>query len=220
MGVVSIQAQMGHKNQHRTAAAMTGRVELSLNDPAARDEWLRRLQGRAENRARRAEMAFRLPPGFALRMYHRQDGCCAISGIRFNLKRYPKALVKHPFAPSIDRKLSSGAYTPDNVRLVCVAVNFGMGQWGDEVYMTLARAAVAREAKDRIDPDPTRDTDWHARQREKIAAAEALQETLPGPEWAKLDGHIRSLKRVLTMGPERLRDAARKARETRERQHG
>jgi hypothetical protein len=43
--------------------------------------------------------------------------------------------------------------------LVCVAVNFGMRQWGEEVFMTLARAAVAREAKDRTNPDPAGDAD-------------------------------------------------------------
>jgi hypothetical protein len=31
------------------------------------------------------------------------------------------------------------------VRLVCVAVNFGMGQWDEEVFLTLAQAAVERE---------------------------------------------------------------------------
>ena len=48
----------------------------------------------------------------------------------------------HPIAPSIDRRLSAGGYAPDNVRLVCVAVNFGLGQWGDEVFLSLARAAA------------------------------------------------------------------------------
>ena len=51
-------------------------------------------------------------------------------------------LVKHPFAPSLDRISSQGGYTADNVRLVCIAVNFGMGQWGEELYLTFARAAV------------------------------------------------------------------------------
>jgi hypothetical protein len=41
--------------------------------------------------------------------------------------------------------------------------------------MTLARAAVAREAKEQSNPDPSDDSDWHVRQREKIAAAEALR---------------------------------------------
>jgi hypothetical protein len=104
-------------------------------------------------------MQFTLPSEFAATLYERQHGRCAVSGVKFDLERFPDALVKHPFAPSIDRILSTGHYTPDNVRLVCVAVNFGMGEWGLEVYMTLARAAVAREAKEQHDPDPQGDSD-------------------------------------------------------------
>jgi hypothetical protein len=113
---------------------------MSLGDPNQRRERFRQLQARAENRARKARMAFTLRPGFALILYDQQKGRCAVSGFEFNLQRFPEALVKHPFAPSIDRRLSSGGYTEDNVRLVCVAVNFGMGQWGEELYMTLARS--------------------------------------------------------------------------------
>ena len=91
-------------------------------------------------------MLFTLPPEYTVKLDKDQDGRCAVTGLRFNLERFPNALVKHPFAPSVDRRLSSGGYTVDNVRLVCVAVNFGMGQWGEEVFLTLARAAIDREA--------------------------------------------------------------------------
>jgi hypothetical protein len=184
---------------------------LDFGDPLTRRDWLRRLQASAEGRARKAQMRFTLPPEFAATLYDRQLGRCAVSGIEFNLQRFADALVKHPFAPSIDRKLSSGGYTEDNVRLVCVAVNFGMGQWGEEVYMTIARAAVAREAKDRVDPDPAGDADWYARQRERIAAAEMLRDRLPETEKAKLRRHIASLRRALSLGPAGLRAAAQKA---------
>jgi hypothetical protein len=40
----------------------------------------------------------------------------------------------------------------DNMRLVCVAVNFGMGQWGEEVFLTLARAAADHEKRERLEP--------------------------------------------------------------------
>lgn len=191
---------------------------MNLSDPNQWREWVRRRQASAENRARKAGMAFTLRPGFALTLYDQQAGRCAVSGIEFNLQRFPDALVKHPFAPSIDRKLSSGGYTEDNVRLVCVAVNFGMSQWGEEVFMTLARAAVACEAKERTNPDRAGDADWYARQRERIAAVEALRERLGQPEREKLRRHIASLKQALTMGPERLRAAAEKAKQSRRKQ--
>ena len=161
-------------------------------------------------------MDITLPDGFAVALYERQNGRCAVSGIEFSLQSYERALVKHPFAPSIDRILSEGHYTPDNARLVCVAVNFGMGHWGQELYMTLARAAVAREAKEQSDPDPAGDSDWHARQREKIAAAEALRDSAPEPEQGALKRRIAALKRNLTLGPEGLRRAACRAKNTRQ----
>jgi hypothetical protein len=162
-------------------------------------------------------MSFTLQPDFAAKLDDQQEGHCAVSGFEFNLQRFRDALAKHPFAPSIDRKLSSAGYTEENVRLVCVAVNFGMGQWGDEVFMMLARAAATREAKERHDPDPADDEGWHARQSEKIAAAEALRKNSPEAEKPALTRRIAALRRALTMGPAGLREAARKARETADR---
>jgi hypothetical protein len=183
---------------------------------AYRSEWLGRLQASAANRARKAGMDFELPEGFAAKLFDDQEGRCAVSGIELNLESYDKALVKHPFAPSIDRILSDGHYTPDNVRLVCVAVNFGMGQWDQELYMKIARAAVAREAKEQTNPDPSGDSDWHARQREKIAAAKALRGSAPPEEKPALIRRVAALKRNLKLGPEGLRRAACRARKTRQ----
>lgn len=189
---------------------------MNFTDPDWRRSWLGRLQTSASVRARKSGMRFDLRPGFASQLYEDQHGCCAVSGLRFNLERFAEALVKHPFAPSIDRKLSSGGYTEDNVRLVCVAVNFGMGQWGEEVFLTIARAAVAHEAKEQSGLSADDDGDWYARQRERIAAAEALSGKLSDSERIKQRGHIASLKRALTMGPDRLRLAASRARARRE----
>ena len=185
---------------------------MNLADPDQRREYLRRRQVSAKNRARKTKKEFTLRPGFASILYDQQAGRCAVSGKEFNLQSFPDLFVKQPFAPSIDRKLSNGGYTEENVRLVCVAVNFGMGQWGEEVYMDLARGAIEREKKDRKNPDPAGDADWYARQRERIAAAEALCDRRRGQERKRLRCHIASLKRALTMGPERLRAAAQKAK--------
>jgi hypothetical protein len=32
-----------------------------------------------------------------------------------------------------------------NVQLVCIAVNFGLGQWGEEVFRTIAEATVRNQ---------------------------------------------------------------------------
>jgi len=193
-----------------TAARVTTPFTNDFDDPAQRRRWLRKLLVSAKRRARKAGMAFDLTPEFADTLW--KDGRCAVTGLSFNLQAYRDALVRHPFAPSIDRKLSSGGYTKGNVRLVCVAVNFGMGQWGDEVYLKLAHAAVEYEAKAL---DPARDPDWRAGYRERIAAAQLILAGLPETERAKQRQRIAGLKRALTLGPDGLRAAAAKAKASR-----
>lgn len=68
-------------------------------------------------------------------------GHCAISGRHFSMEDFG-CLVCHPFAPSVDRMNCHEGYTITNTRLVCVAVNFGMNQWGEDVYYELAGAAA------------------------------------------------------------------------------
>jgi len=194
------------------ARVMTPAAAPNFDDPAERQRWLRVLLASAKRRARKAGMLFDLTPEFADTLW--KDGRCAVTGRNFSLQRFPDALVKHPFAPSIDRKLSSGGYTKDNVRLVCVAVNFGMGQWGEEVFLELAHAAVDNEQRpSRLDPG----MDWRAAYRERIAAAGVLLAGLPQSERAKQRQRIAGLKRALTLGPDGLRAAAAEAKASRKR---
>jgi hypothetical protein len=106
--------------------------------------WLRSLPGRSRHRAIRSQLSHDRTPDLGLELFKRQRGRCAVSGLPFSLRRFDGVLVKHPFAPSFHRISShQGGYTTDDVRLVCIAVNFGMGQWGEDLYLTFARAAVA-----------------------------------------------------------------------------
>jgi hypothetical protein len=98
--------------------------------------------------------------------------------------------------------------------LVCIAVNFGMGQWGEEVYLTLARAAADHEKRERFEPSTDLNA-WRAGYSERISAAEALLASLPENEQAKQRRRIASLKRVLTLGPEGLKKAAERAQKSR-----
>ena len=192
-------------------------TESTSHEPIS-DEWrrlLRRRQAAARRRAQLRNKEFDLRQGFAESLFVAQGGRCAVTGLKFSFEAYPDAFVKHPFAPSIDRKLSGRGYTEDNVRLVCTAANFGMGQWGDELFIRLADAAAQRARRDQTDPDPAADADWHDRQQTRIQAVEAVRDKLPATEQARLQAHLASLRRALTMGPERLRAAAAKASGTR-----
>jgi len=108
-------------------------------------KYLRAVWRRHRDGAKHRNMAFTIESADVVQLYVDQGGRCAVTGLEFSFERYLDAFVKHPFAPSIDRIQSKGGYTPGNVRLVCAAVNFGMGDWGQGLFMRLARAAVARE---------------------------------------------------------------------------
>jgi hypothetical protein len=178
------------------------------DNTSAMDARLRQLQAGARKRAGKS---YDLPPGFTASLFERQGGRCAVTGIRFSLEEYPHALVKHPFAPSLDRMDSKVGYTVSNVRLVCVAVNFGMNQWGEDVFMRLARAAVEYRPAPKSDPDAK----WFARQLERIASAEKDLGILPIAQQPKQRQTIAGLKAALAKRPERLREIARRAAETR-----
>lgn len=65
-------------------------------------------------------------------LYEMAGGRCQLTGIEFSNELIGKTKSR-PWAPSIDRIDSSKGYALDNIRLVCVAVNFALGAWGDEV---------------------------------------------------------------------------------------
>jgi anti-sigma28 factor (negative regulator of flagellin synthesis) len=175
--------------------------------------WLNRLQARRKSGAQKKGISFELiEPDFIAKLYEQQGRRCAVSGVKFNLERHPNALVKYPFAPSIDRKLSTGGYTKENVRLVCVAVNFGLNQWGDEVFLAVARGAVACESQSTSAlADVGSDAKWEAELRERITTAEELLRLLPAglQRWQRK--HIAGLKSALTKGLAGSRGAAEKA---------
>jgi hypothetical protein len=189
-------------------------VAIDLRNDAERRRWLRRMLLRNENNAKKKGFVFTLPSDYAETLYLKQRGRCEVTGIPFHLERFADALVKHPFAPSIDRRLSTSGYTPDNVRLVCVAVNFGMGQWGQEMFLTLARHAVARE---KVSTDNDVDL-WQARQLERIRAAETIRSILPPEEQLAQAHHISGLRAAQTLvqksGLEGLRERATRARQS------
>ena len=54
---------------------------------------------------------------------------CAVSLIPFSLEPVPGKRRK-PFAPSIDRIDSAKGYVAGNVRVVCLATNLAMNEWG------------------------------------------------------------------------------------------
>lgn len=68
---------------------------------------------------------------------------CALTGLPFELDRAGVGNAM-PFGPSIDRKESSKGYTKDNVRVVCLAVNYALNEWGDDVFRKISIAFATK----------------------------------------------------------------------------
>ena len=64
---------------------------------------------------------------------------CQVTGIPFSLTK-PDASKRRPYSPSIDRINPADGYTKDNTRIVCLAVNLAMNEWGDEVVSQISQA--------------------------------------------------------------------------------
>lgn len=80
----------------------------------------------ARTRSRNKGTYFALD-GFAEELQRRIDaGRCEISGVDFDLSPGRK-----PNSPSLDRINPSLGYTPENVRVICHALNAALGDWGE-----------------------------------------------------------------------------------------
>jgi hypothetical protein len=225
--IAGIKAAIQRERDTKPGPTTPHRNIQELADPRG---LLNHLISSARRRAQKMPVAFNLTLDFLADLYGRQEGMCAVSRLRFNMKRIPEALVKHPFAPSIDRIDSKGGYTQNNVRLVCVAVNFGMGEWGTEVYLTLARSAVAYELQEKSEdavPAPTPATSerqltmtaemqWRAKLEDRLQAAEELLPLLNEIGSAAQRHRIAGLQAALAKGYFGVKVAASKAWQSRQ----
>lgn len=90
----------------------------------------------ARKRARLKKWEFNLTSEWARKKLAHQEYRCALSGVEFS-ERKVGGSWKRPWRPSLDRIDAKRGYTKDNVRIVCVAVNTLLHDWGDEVFRVL-----------------------------------------------------------------------------------
>lgn len=171
-----------------------------------------RLLGAARSNAKKADVPFALDECVISEIWKEQGGRCAVSGLDFTDEQFATALVKRPFAPSIDRIVPRDGYVPKNVRIVCVCANFSMNEWGLETLVRLAdavldfhRSSVVRDRLVAI---------WRARQEGRIAEAVVAAARMSGQDAIDYRRRIAGLRRALTLSPQGLRLAAERARAT------
>lgn len=115
------------------------RQRVALEQPADVMKHLRRSFGRISGRALRKKIEFDLTWDDCQMMMSRAAGRCEVSGIPFHLDGIGD-LSRRPFAPSVDRIQSKIGYTAANCRLVCVAVNVAMNEWGVDTLMLVLQS--------------------------------------------------------------------------------
>jgi hypothetical protein len=100
---------------------------------------LRRALPAAKQRAAKRHLPFDLTEEWALEQIKRQDFKCALTGILFQAEDDDPGRLR-AYAPSLDRIDCSKGYTIDNVRIVIVAINIMLLDWGEEIFHRVAKA--------------------------------------------------------------------------------
>lgn len=174
-----------------------------MNPATPQDIALRSVLNRARQRANKKGWTFDLTLDDLRAMWWAQNGRCALSGLEFHEESFQDARLRKPFAPSLDRQDNYHGYIRDNVRLVCAAVNFARGQWGDDVLRQIAHGIVEAERQE--------ERGWYAQQEAKLALAQAELSGLTGEAHRRQKRMIAGLKASIKKGPSRLRSAGRRA---------
>lgn len=104
------------------------------------------LYNSARSRARKRGVEFSLTQDDVLLLFARSRGRCEVTGIPFSNVRIGLCR-RAPFRPSLDRITPGGGYAVGNVRLVCVAVNTALGEWGDAIFRQIAAAFLGHDSR-------------------------------------------------------------------------
>jgi hypothetical protein len=92
----------------------------------------------ALHRANKKGAQFTLTKDDVDNLFARSGGRCEITGLPFSFEN-PDLHSKRPFVPSIDRIDCKGIYEAKNCRLICLAANVAINEWGERIFAKVAR---------------------------------------------------------------------------------
>lgn len=124
--------------------------------------WFKRMWRSAECRAGVRKVVWALGESDFWKLVRESDGKCAITG----LPLYFGPAVHHPMQPSLDRIESGVGYCIGNCRIVLLAVNYAMNEWGEELFREIAFSYAASALRNGI---PGFDLNSISRKRKKTA---------------------------------------------------
>ena len=94
----------------------------------------------AKNRAQTKQLSFDIDKQYLWKLWEENDGCCALTGQRFDLTKWGNRGQVSPQAPSLDRIKPSLGYTKGNVRLITYHMNISLSDFGVEEFERLIAA--------------------------------------------------------------------------------
>lgn len=100
------------------------------------------LFNESKKRSKNTNIPFSLTKSEIDNMLIECNGSCALTNIPFDLHFY-STYTSNPFRPSIDRIDTNKGYVKENVRLVCIAVNYALNEFGEQVFRQVCDAYFA-----------------------------------------------------------------------------
>lgn len=131
----------GHSHRH-LQTAWEATVEKMLHD---RKSWLHRTAQGMAYRGRRSGRGASMTPLQLADILLRCNGYCEVTGIALTFDRPDPSKRAAPFQPSIDRIDSSKGYSAANCRVVALAVNLAMREWGEAVIARIGKAIFLKQ---------------------------------------------------------------------------
>lgn len=114
-----------------------------------------KMHSSAKGGARGRGLIFELSKQNVVDLLISSQGRCMATGIEFSEIKEP-GIKMALWQPSIDRIDSSKGYTLDNIRIVCVAFNISIQNFGDAIFKKLAEAYLdtrLRSENEKINPE-------------------------------------------------------------------